>query len=542
MGGLLGYRFHKAVCSVLLVLVTAIVVTGCSPRPEEVEAVTESVLRVGMWSSPKIFNPLATTDGYSCQVMSLIFPMLISFDEELKPAPYLAERWEVSEDGLTWTFYLNPAAKWTDGELVTAKDIEFSVMLWANKEIGSMYLGNVPNIIGIEEYQAGATEDVTGIEVLDDKTISFTLTAPSGCFLNAMYYYILPEHVLKDIQPKDLGNAEFFFNPTVGAGPFKFVQYVTDQYVELEKNPDFVLGAPKIDKLILNIGNQDTILAQLEKGEVDIAAVAPLEVNRIQEKAGLSVVFAGGSTQVLHVNLQKSYLQDKRVRKAMMMAMDRQGFVDSFYHGNAEVANAPQFPDWAANENLYDYPYDPNQARMLLEEADWDFSQEIIIRVPTGDKPREDMGSAIQAQLEAVGVKARIELSDFATLTSYLKSGDYDLGFLGWGGGRDPHQSATVYSSKYFPPAGWNVSFYKNERVDELFEKGLKAVDLDERALIYKEIHAILNDELPGLFTVTPYQAFAYSEKVHGIKAVSGIGWGNLDSILWNVHELTLSK
>ena len=242
-------------------------------------------LIISQWSAPSGFNVLTAADQYAYQDIALIFASLTKLDDNLEPVPELASSWEVSDDGLTYTFHIDPNARWHDGEPVTAEDVAFTYHLVASPDIPASYYSRLTSIKGFEAFHAGEADTIAGLKVVDDLTIEFILSAPNAAFLSNLSKSIsgtneiLPKHLLGDTLPADIPNSPFWSNP-VGAGPYRFAQYEEGQFLELEAFDDYVLGAPKAQKLFVRIGTQDVLLAQLERGEVDFAQVPAPEFDR----------------------------------------------------------------------------------------------------------------------------------------------------------------------------------------------------------------------------------------------------------------------
>lgn len=500
-----------------------------------------NALRVGLPSTPRSFDPLVTTDGFSTMTLDLILPKLIRYNNRLEPIPYLAKSWKTSPDRATYTFVLDERARWTDGTPVTAADVKFSIQLWGNRRIGSVVAGRVSLIQGMQEFGEGRASDVSGVQVVDDHTIKISLLRPSATFLNDIYYYVLPAHILGKTPPADLDRHPYFQAPTVGAGPYKFVAYRTGQAVELERNTDFFLGSPKIERVVLRFGPPETLTGELERGELDIAPVIPTEAPRMARISQIQLVTMPFTTLYMHVNTRKPYLRDQRVRQAIAYALDRERMARVLYAGFSKVANGPfESPPWAVNPSLKPYKYSPDTAKRLLAEAGWDSSNELLLRVATGNVPRERAAPLVQAFLQKVGIRVRIITSDFATLLRDLREGSYDLGFLGWGLGIDPDQAALIFDSRNGPPGGWDIMGYANSKVDQLFDLGRTTVVAARRQRYYYELQAMLNDELPVVFMYTEPLIAGVNRRVQGVQPVPFYLWGYFNNVLWNVYELSL--
>ena len=511
---------------------------------EDVAAEGEQIFRVGVWSGPQSFNPYITTDDYSALIFEYVYGQLIRFDENGVPVPYLAESFESSDDATEYTIHLREDAVWSDGTPVTAQDVEMSYRLHGNADVASIIAGNYAAIKGMEAYGSGEAESVEGLQIIDDKTIKFVLEEPNAPFINTLDYFVLPAHILGDVPPAELETHPFFEAPTVSAGAYEFVDYEPDQFIEFEANENFFLGEPQIERLIFRIGAQDVLLAQLQTDELDFALVPPAEVERVRSMENVSFVSVpGAGAQVVHFNLQKPYLQDKKFRQAVAYALPRTDIVDPLYFGEADVVNSPNAIGWAVPDDLNDYGYDPERARALLEEIGWDGSQTLLLRYPTGNKPREMSAPLIQSALGEVGIEVELEVTDFATLLTDVKEGNYDLSLLGWTGSGDPDLLATIlYDSANVPPEGWNIMHYSNERVDELVREGRLTSDQGEREAIYQEMYSILNDELPVVFLWSENTLYAYNNRLIGFEPTQFGSWSTLASNAFpNIQELELA-
>ncbi len=533
---------RSLLASVLVgLLMSALLIAGCSGGGQR--AAAEKVLKVGMWSPPKSLNPLAVDDAYSTQLFDFIYPKLFRFDHSLEPVPYLATSWDITPDGKTYTFHLSPDAVWEDGEPVTSADVAMTLRLMADKGTGALLYTNLQSIVGIAAYHDGTAGSISGITTPDVSTVVINLKEPNAAFLGNIYYYILPEHILGDVAAADIDQNPYFKAP-VGAGPFKLVKYETGQYAEFAANDKCVLGRPKVDRLYLQFGNQDALMASLEKGELDVAPIAAGDVERFKDIKKLSVISEPSvSIQMLHVNSAKPYLADKRVRQAFAYALDRQGIVDTLLEGQGTVVDSHYLsPEWAVSSNLKHYDYNPDKAKQLLSEAGWDSSREIVLRVPTGDKAREGSAPIIKAGLESVGVKVKIEMADFPTVLKAARSGDFDLTIIGWPFGLDPDMTSIGFESKNVPLNGWNIGHYANDRVDELLAQGRLTTSLDERRRIYHEYQEILNEDLPWIPLFCPNNIFGVSDKVTGVNPITYYVWGQMNPVLWNVNELEVTQ
>jgi peptide/nickel transport system substrate-binding protein len=499
-----------------------------------------------MWSPPNNFNAINTDSSYGYFNVAIIFDTLVTFDEKVNFVPRLAEKWDVSADKTTFTFHLNPKAKWHDGTPVTAADVEFTIWAITHPKIESNRGANVLPLKGLKgSKRAEGVETVEGVKVVDDHTIQFITKNPvDPLFLLELIgtgIYIIPKHVLKDVPPDQFSKADFWMKPTVGAGPFKFVKYETGQFVEYTRNDDYYRGKPHLDKLIVSIVTPATMVAQLEKGEADMAAgggIGDIPLDDWERVKALPNVraysYQDNGYQYMIINGDPSKVwADKRLRQALAYAINRQLIVDKLLKGQGIVSQGPIIPVTSYYNPKIEgkYPYDVEKAKALLKEAGWDANKEIALLVPTGNIVRELSADIIQANLAAAGVKVKIEKMDFPTLMARYGKGDFDLGLVGWGGVLDPD-----VRSQYQTGGQYNFGKASSKVLDELLEKGANTADTAERKKIYDEFQIQFLEEMPIVPLYWPLRLVAMNKRVNNASHMI-----TTNALLRNMHEWWVS-
>ncbi|MDI6823517.1 MAG: peptide-binding protein [Bacillota bacterium] len=558
----------KRIAMGLLVLVFLATVVGCSqPAPKGEQPPAQAgeprqggTVTVAMWSEPANFNPHIWPTQYDVYITSLVFDSLVEADTSLKWQPELAEKWDVSPDGRTITFTLREGIKWHDGQPLTAEDVKFTYMSLAHPEYdgGSYYLAEP--FVGVKEYHEGKAQDIEGIKVIDERHISFTTPEPMASVWASFEAEIVPKHILKDVSPGQWKQHAFNANP-VGTGPFKFVKYVTGQYVELAANPDYFLGRPRLDKIVYRIGDQNTMLAAFLNKEVDIIQVPLGEIESVK-LADFAEIHAYDSAGIQYIgfNLLDDRLADLRVRQAIAHAIDRGSIVKSLLRGYGKVINCPMpAPYWAYNDKAPGYAFDRAKAVQLLEEAGWKLNPQTKIRekdgkklefeliYPTGNLVRMQAAPVVQQGLAAVGIKVNLQALDFPTLVSRLlprdKSGkirplkpdDFQIYLLGLSFDPDPDGLRTYFHSATRPPKGYNFISYQNERADRLWEESTRAMDFGERQRIYHELMSLLAEEIPWLPLYSEQEIWACNKRVKDfVPAINGF---NQNARQWWVED-----
>lgn len=518
--------------------------TGTGAAARQTPAAT-GVLQMGRESEfQPNFNPLQVSTGTQTQICDLIFSRLLKVDTDLNLVPDLAESYEISDDATQFTFTLRDDAVWHDGEPLTIDDVIFTYRLGMQAAAAAKQWGKLSQIVGAKELNEGTSDEVAGLERVDDQTIRFTLAAPNvawlfGTALSNSLMWILPEHLLADADPAALDQHPFMLKPEVGSGAYKFIEYVPDQYVQFEANPDYHLGAPKIGQVFLQLAVPTTQLAQLESGQLHLMPrMSPRDGDRLKDDPSLRIVPAPG-VGVFQIAINNERFPDKRVRQAFMYAIDRQALLDVVELGQGRLVDSTVIgPEWATYDDLNHYAYDPERARELLAEAEWDGSQTISLTWSQGFQAIELAAPVFQQQLAEVGVTIELApLESAAYLQAVVTEPDFDLAWFGGGSyGMDPDVSSTYYLCANFTPGGGNTTHYCNEELDELFIAGRGTPDIEERAEIYHEVARILNEDVPTVFLWSNNLIWGMSANLEGVRP------GPNQYIWWNIQEWTLTE
>jgi len=517
--------------------------TGASPAANGATSGQVSVF----YPKPVTFQPLFTSNGADQGIEQLLFGALVKVNDKLESVPDIAQTIDVSPDVKMYTFHLKKLA-WTDGQPLTAKDVVFTIERAVDKRTGSYWRGRLLQIAGATEYGDQKADTITGLETPDDQTVKMTLKTPDATWLSTIGDFagmgIIPQHILKDVPPDQLQKHPFSLNPTVTAGIFTFSKYATDQFVELHRNDAYTGGPkPKLDSLFLKVLSPDVAVAQLEKGELDLMGPVPVqELDRLKKNPTLTVVSVPSpSTTKLVFNLQKPYFQDKRVRQAMTYALDRANIVKQLLGGEARVINTTIIgPDWMGTiPGLNDYAYNPDKAKRLLKDANWDASRKVGVVYTSGNRETDAYMAIVQQQLKDAGVNIDLLPVDAVEYNRRtVTDSDFDMAVVAGGVyAQDPNVSAKYFESANFTPTGGNYAHYSNPKVDALFGQGRTTGDLAQRKQIYTQVAQMLNDDAPWLLLWSPNSIFAYNKRLQGFKPPS-----YATHQVWNVEEWSIAK
>jgi peptide/nickel transport system substrate-binding protein len=496
-------------------------VIGCTAAPPSPAAT--STLVVAQNNDPGSFNPAITTSGNVHPVTDQIFNGLVGLDETLSPVPELAERWEVTDAGRTYTFALRHGVRWHDGQPFTSADVKFTfdqALLQFHSRTRAA-LGNV----------------LSGIDTPDAHTVVFRFREPYAPLLQRLDVVeasILPRHLFEGT---DLLNAPANLQP-VGTGPFRFVTYRKGDFVELARNRDYFRpGLPAIDRLVFRITpSATTAVMALERGEIDyLPSVPGSELPRLRQADSLTVVRASGGSggsfcqDVVIPNLARPGLADRRVRRAMYLALDRGAIVDRVYFGQGTPSTGPISRQlrWAYSADVPPTPHDPAQAERLLDEAGF---------TTPGTRPRlsltfthpttsSRLGQALRDQWKQVGIDLRLEALDFnASVEKTFVRKDFDLGFASFCNGADPEIGVRrVYASSNIGQIPFsNGAGYRSAAADRLFQQAATTLDRQARVDLYAALQRILVEDLPYFWIIDSDGARAHQRRFSGFRLWSG--------------------
>jgi peptide/nickel transport system substrate-binding protein len=516
---------------------------GATPSPQPQQGGQVSVL----WRKPVTLSPLFSTSGSEQQVERLMFGSLVKMSDKLVPTPDLAEKIEVSDDVKVYTFHLHKNIMFSDGHPLTAKDVVFTFERAIDKRTGSIWRSRLLGIAGAEAFGDQKAESISGLATPDDYTVQVTLAEPDATFLLNLCNYsglgILPQHVLGEVPPDQLEQHPFSLAPNVSAGAMKFGQFKTDEYLELVRNDQYFGTPAPLDTLYMQILTPDVGLAKLETGEINLMALPTSEVERVRKLQGVTVASVPSpSMSRLECNFERSYLQSKELRQAMMYAIDRAGILKQIFQGEGEIVNSPIFgPDWmGVPEGLNPYAYDPGKAKELVGQSGYDKNQKIQLLVYVGEaKETQTAATIMQQQLQDVGINFELLQVDLAELNRrYIQESDFDMFFNGGDVYRaDPSVAGTYLTTAAFTPGGGNGSHYSNPDLDKLFAQGKEVKDLTERKKIYTQVAQILNDDVPWIYLWSPNSIYGFTDNLHGFAPPS-----YTDNKLWNAETWWVSK
>jgi peptide/nickel transport system substrate-binding protein len=526
----------RAVIVVMIVALVAGAVSALPPVAAQEEGDERVVVRFGTTNSLDSLNPFKAVEVPSYEVINMQYNLLVQFSQEdLSPVPGIAESWETSEDGLTWTYHLNPDATWSDGEPVTAEDVKYTYERIQKEEQGT-YIDYV--------------RQIDRIETPDEQTLVLHTKKPSVLML-AIWVPILPKHIWEDV-PADESKT-FKNEPAVGSGPFQAQEWRRGQFVRLVKNPNYFGKEPAVDEIVIQFyDNPDTMVQALRQGEVDFIDSIPTRLfQSLEGEPQIETLSSSdpGFTE-LGFNLYEPNPQvieefdapetstghpallDVRVRQAINWAIDEQELTDKVLLGEGQVGSTLVPPPLAKYhlelEESEIMGFDIARAQELLAEAGWedtdgngtvdkggeDLELRLYVRSESTDTIKA--GTFIRDWLEQAGIRVNTKAVSDNTLTDDIYAADYDMFIWGWGSDPDPDFILSVLTCGQF--MFWSDTFWCDKEYSRLYEEQKTQLDLDERAATIHEMQRIAYEE-------SPYVIFFYDNALEAYRTDRFTGW-----------------
>lgn len=501
----------------------------------------KDTLIVGIVAPNGVFNPLFEESAYDADINDAMWAPLLEVGYDGLMVSGIAEMPEVSEDGKKYTFTLKEGVKWQDGTPITSEDIEFTFKVLMDKTYTGRFERENLDVVGWKDYRDDVTDYIAGFEIIDDRTFSITLNSANG--KNIYYFNVKP--LAKHIYGVDYvqGNAkdlEKYHRTPFGNGAYKFVSYKDGEEVVLVANENYYKGKPKIENLIFRVVNETNQLLLLQNGDIDVIrqGMSVTDENlQLLEQLGFAnaIITENLGYGYIAINHKEEILQDVNVRKALAYGLDRQSVVEAAFGGQANVIDIPQstvswaYPD---DEDFVKYPYDPEKAKQLLEEAGWKVGSDGI-REKDGVKlslkflassPNSVNDALVPIMIQNykdIGIEVKAEQMEFRTLIekqTEAKEGkfSYHLAFLAWALTPDP-DSSSVFGTD----GSSNKTLYSNPVVDELLKNALNEMDQDKRRELYNELYKELSDDLPYIFLYQRKNMDVYLARVKGMEGAT---------------------
>lgn len=441
VGSAFTYDLRRALLTLLLIFSFFLPWTLPATQVNAEDAApSKDIVNIGVTNTINTMNPLLF-DGtiVNTHALGLQWLPLVEVGSDLSFVYHLAEE-VTTEDNLTFKIKLRDEAKWSDGEDITADDVIFTILKVTSRGVSNLNVYGYSLFEGFDEggqiADDATLEDVPSIKKLDDKTLTMTASShlPLATFLNnyLSYLFVIPQHIYGDYSAEELKTTTDFNHPEVISGPYRLVDLSLDHFASYTANENYWLGEPKIKNLNIKVLQGAGLLAGLQSGEIDVIqptmATIPVEDQAaIEGLDGYTVVYDKPLTNNL-LFINHEVITDAKVRQAIHMAIDRQLLLDAFINGKGEVTEgfvssfSPYF-----DEELENTAYDPEAAKALIEESDWDPDQELKYIINSGDPIFANAANLVVQELGDIGIKAKVQSLDLNSLLAAANSGDYDI-------------------------------------------------------------------------------------------------------------------
>lgn len=489
-----------------LLIAVFLLIIALSSVPVGVATLQSSnALVVAYSNEPSTFDPNQLFDTGTWRWNYMMYETLIEAREDSTEfIPRLAESWEISDDGLQYTFALRQGVTFHDGTPFNADAVVFTIKRQTDANHPFHALGD----FRLARLYLWAVADVVA---LDDHTVQFTLSEPIGPFL---YWLTTGAGLIVSPTAVETYGQEFGNNP-VGTGAFQFVEYLRGERLVLEANEDYWGDVPAIDRLIvLPITDPEGRLAALESGTAQfVLDISPDAVSLFADNSNYQI-FQGFPGHIWYIALNQrsvAAFQDIRVRQALNYAVDKEAIVNDILQGSGNVAASPfsqTFSDWVPPD-VQPYPYDPERARELLAEAGYENGFELTLIVPTGGFAMQnpvDMSLFIKSNLEAVGLTVNIETREFPAYYESFQQGNYEITPRAWYSNQsDPDNFLTNFflASRQPPPegqGGLNATYYTNPELETIINAQRSEPNQERRRELVHEAIRIIHEDAPWLF------------------------------------------
>ncbi len=422
-------------------------------------------------------------------VLNQIYDTLLYYspDGTKDPEPRIAESYEVSDDGLDYTFHLRDDVTFHDGTPVTADDVVFSIELYK-----------------ASEYQGSQISMLSSVEATDEHTVVCHLDAPYSPFLQGICSPMIASKAYYESSEDD------FVNNPIGTGPYKFVSRAKGSNIKLEANEDYYRGAPEIREVTFEvIPDSSTKAIALQTGEVNFAEIDSATKPQLEANPAITIAEVPTSAfSYIAMNTEKEPFNDVKVRQAINYAIDRDNLVAVCYDGEAEVnSNICAKERFGYSDDQFQYTYDPEKAKELLAEAGietpYDLGEILVA------EKYSNLATVIQNDLKAVGLDVTISVKEFNSYISDLQNGSYGITALNMTLEGDTQTLEMAFTSDYIGIA--NNARYSDEEMDKLFEQARTETDNDKRAEIFNEIFTKAQDEAIYAVMCNPMTLYAYN-------------------------------
>jgi ABC-type transport system substrate-binding protein len=483
--------------AVTLALFSLLAMPGCCPDDPYA-----NYLNLIVNTEPKSLDPALATDITTGVLTALMYDNLVQFGVKSEIEPALAESWQVSEDGKTYTFVLRDDVTFWDGSALTADDVSYSFHRVLAPETASSQVWLLEPIKGAVAYMQGNADNIDGIKIVNDYQLVLEMETSFSPFLG---FLCAPATAI--VAKPDSQNAprDYKTDP-LGTGPWIFDSWQADRQIKLKKFESYYNGPAKLDGIILNnIPEILTAAIEFEAGNLDIMTIPNSEFKywtrstvwqpHIQKLDELGMYY-------LAMNVDRAPFTDKRVRQAITYAIDREKIIYRIMHNSATLAHGPVPPGLLGYDSTRAaIPYDPKKAKLLLKEAGYENGCEFDLWVDPGAAISQTI-EAIQHYLSEAGFIVHLVRNDWNMMRDAMRKGETDAYWGNWWA--DYADAENFLAPLFHSKNAARRNRYNNPEVDALIERLQTSMDLEERMQITQKIESIIIDEAPYAFMWYP--------------------------------------
>jgi len=476
-------------------IIAVVLLLGCGSGREG----EEGFLRLRLKDDLSTLDPAFIVDVPGGAVAAKIFNNLVRFDPEGKIVPDLAERWEISADGTLYRFFLRPGVRFHSGREMEASDVIYSLRRLLDPAVNSPRFWLLEGVAGAGEFRAGESPGPEGIRSPRAGLVEIELDRPSPLFL---YYLALPGCAIVPREAVE-GQEGGFASRPVGTGPFSLREWRRQNRLVLVRNPDYFAGPPALPGVVYRVIPEAlTAAVEFERGNLDLIEVPRAEHGRytssapwkdlVESRVGLNVYYLG-------FNCRRPPFDDPRVRRAFNYALDREKIIEAILENRAAAAAGPVPPDLLPPAGA-GYPYDPEEARRLLEESGVGLPLKVELLFKS-DREVLTIAEVIQSYLKEVGIEAVLLQREWSAFLQALNEGDFDLFYLSWWGDYpDPENFLypTFHTANIGP--GGNRTLFSDSAVDESLQAAAAELDPDRRRELLAAAAGRVVDLAPWVF------------------------------------------
>lgn len=494
------------------------------PEPEQGGVYTE-----GLVGSMGRLNPLLDWNNSADRdVDRLLFSGLVKFDERGLPQADLASAWGVAQDGTVYNFSIRDNAVWHDNQPVTSDDVIFTIEMM--KSAGSLYPQDIKDLWGKIE-----------VTKLNDKNLKFVLPEPFVPFMDYLTFGIMPKHILEAVPPDQMADAEFNIKP-VGTGPYKFDHLIVEDGqitgVVLTLSSTYYGDPPFVEQVVFRYypTSKEALDAYRQGDVLSVSQITSDVLSAALEEPNLSL-YTSRMPQMSFVlfnlnNAEVAFLQNTKVRRALMLAINRPYIINSFLNGQAIIANSPILPNsWAYYDGTEQFEYDPEAAINLLKSEGYvipagggdvrakeGISLSFTMMHPD-DLVRANIAQTIRDEWAAIGVNVELQAVPYDTLVlDSLASRTYQAALVDLNLSRTPDPDPYPFWHQAEATGGQNYSQWDNRAASEYLEQARVAADYTLRARLYRNFQVVFGKELPALPLFVPVYSYAVDAQVRGVQ------------------------